>query len=125
MIELAASVNHMNFLSPPLPKGMNTQVAGYTQLIGGLLLALAQLFQLLTDCLTGTLEIGTCISSAMPMLIAIAVAANGLGQLGLGAKVEAVKTDTKEIKATGKSTEATVEAVQVTTEKIEEATPTL
>lgn len=89
----AGSVRRMNLLNP-LPKGMNTVVGGWTQLIGGLFLALAQLFQMVTDCLNGALSLSACIDSLPPLVVAVAVAGNGLAQLGLGSKVEEVKEAT-------------------------------
>lgn len=79
----------MNLLAP-FPKGTNTIIAGYTQIIGGLLFALSELLKVVTACLDGSFAISMCIDSLPPLVIAVAVAANGLGQLGLGGKVEEV-----------------------------------
>lgn len=97
-------------------KGMQTAIASWLQIIGGLLFALSELFRVLNECLIGTLGLSQCFDAVPPLAIAVAIAANGLGTLGLGSKVEDVKTTAKKIEATGKSTEKTVEA-------IEEATP--
>ncbi len=80
----------MNMLNP-LPKGWNTIIAGWTQIIGGILVAIAELLRVATDCLNGVMTISQCIDSLPPLVIAVAVAANGLGQLGIGSKVEEVK----------------------------------
>lgn len=114
------------------PKGMNTVVAGWTQIIGGLLFALSELLRVATSCLNGTFDLGMCIDALPPLVIAVAVAANGLGQLGLGGKVEEVKEVSKSTEATvdtikesTSTTEASVAVIEETTVKIDEATSAL
>ncbi len=106
----------------PFPNGTNTMIAGYTQLIGGLLFALSELLKVATQCLNGALTVSMCVDALPPLVIAVAVAANGLGQLGLGNKVEQVKADTKEIKATSAVTAVAVDAVASTADQIQVAT---
>lgn len=100
----------MNLLLP-LPKGWNTAVGSYAQIIGGLLYALAELVRMIGLCVSGESPLDTCFNSFPTLIMGVVVAANGLSQIGLGAKVEDVKADTKSIKTTGESTEKTVEAI--------------
>ncbi len=99
----------------PFPHGTNTKIAGWTQIIGGLLFALSELLKVATQCLDGSLTVSMCIDAMPPLVIAVAVAANGLGQLGIGNKVEAVKADTNAIKSTSSDTSAAVDQIQVAT----------
>ncbi len=102
----------MNFVNVPGMKGIQTQVASWTQIIGGLLYALAELLHVVSGCLSGDIAIAQCFDSVPALFIAVAVAANGLGTLGLGSKVEEVKDTTKEIKDTTTSTEKTVDVIE-------------
>ncbi len=96
-------------------KGYQTAIASWLQIIGGLLFALSELFRVLTECLTGSLDIGDCFDALPPLAIAVAIAANGLGTLGLGSKVEEVKDTTKKIETKAKATDKVVDEIAATT----------
>jgi hypothetical protein len=75
----------------PSLTGYKTKIAGYTQIIGGVLYALAEFLKLATDCLNGIVPLDACIQHIPTAAIAVAIAANGLGQLGIGHKIERLK----------------------------------
>lgn len=79
----------------PFPKGWNTAVAGYAQVIGGLLYSLAELVKMIGLCVGGVSPLDVCFDSFPSLIVGVVVAANGLGQLGLGAKSEEIKTEIK------------------------------
>lgn len=85
----------MNLLNIPGLNGYKTAIGAWTQILGGLLYALAELLKLVTDCLNGATALDACFNNLPTLVMGVVVAANGLGQLGIGSKVENVKATVK------------------------------
>lgn len=81
----------MSLFNIPGMDGIKTAVAGWAQIIGAFLFALTQLVQLVADCLNGVTALDACIDRFPALVAAVVVAANGLGYLGVGDKIEKLK----------------------------------
>lgn len=105
-------------MNVPGLKGVQTQIGSWTQIIGGLFYALAELFKLIADCANGVSALNACFDQLPTMVVGVIIAANGLSQLGIGSKVEDVKSTTKQIKSATKATAETVSNIENSTDEI-------
>ena len=78
----------MNPFNIPGLNGIKTAVAGWALLITGL----GELLLTIGQCLSGTLDLQVCLEKIPQLFNSVVVAAMGLGFLGIGHKIQKLKS---------------------------------
>lgn len=77
----------MNLFNIPGLNNAKTALGSWTQIAAGLLLALAQLLKLVSDCVNGVTVFQSCLDQLPLAFLGVIAAANGLANLGIGHKI--------------------------------------